>query len=119
MKKRKIIKEENENVKVLIKDHRDRKGGHPHIILEDIEDKHVSVGLSKSDSKGKGSTNYKMQRNYTGKEEDSYMRRQGTVDYKKNYYGPRKGVIHKDDLERAKIYGGRAKEKYLNKGKKK
>ena len=37
-----------DNISVTIKTHHDKKGGHPHIIIEDIDDKHVSASPSQS-----------------------------------------------------------------------
>ena len=111
-------------VSVNIKNHKDKKGGHPHVIMEDIEDKHVSVGLTHDKYKGKGENsgkNYALEHNPLGGKDKSYLRRQGTVDSKESYYSPRKGKMSPKDYARAKEYGGRAKQKYLDrkKGKKK
>lgn len=48
----------------------------------------------------------------------SYMRRQGTVANIKEYSGLYKGVFTKNDYERAKTYGNRAKQKYIENKKK-
>lgn len=85
-------KEGNKNfIKVLIKNHKDTKNSHPHVILEDIEDKHVSVGLSTHPKKGKNSPNYKLEQDPLDSGKESYMRRQGTVSPKKNYIIPELG----------------------------
>lgn len=108
--------------KVLIKSHHDKNGGHPHIILEDIENKHVSVGLSTRATKGANSTkkNYKCQRNPLGGSETSYMRRQGTVAPKYEYGSfASKGYLTSKDYTMAKSIGSRAKSKYLSQKKKK
>ena len=102
-------------VSVKIKNHRDVKGDHPHVIMGDIQDKHVSVGLSTKPKKGKNSTNYKCESNPLGGEGTSYMRRQGTVDKKTNYYGARSGQMSPKDYEQAKVYAERAKQKYIKK----
>ena len=105
-----------EGISVLIKDHHDSNAGHPHVIVEDFEgDKHVSVGLTTQKLKGKNATNYKLEKDPLGEVEESYMRRQGTVDLQKNYSNSRKGKLTKKDYERALLYGQRAKEKYLKK----
>lgn len=107
-------------VPVSIKNHKDNKGGHPHIIVEDLDDKHVSVGLSTKLKKGKGSTNYTMDTSPFGDGKKSYMKRQGTVDPKEMYFNPRQGKITPKDYTRAKEYGDKAKRKYIEKkGKKK
>lgn len=108
-------------IPVRIKKHNDKKGGHPHVILEDFEgDKHVSVGLTSDPKKGKNSTNYKCEVNPLGGEKQSYMHRQGTVapmvEYEKREV---QGALSSKDYERAKIYGDRAKQKYLNSKKQK
>ena len=46
-------------VTVLLKRHRDSQGNHNHVILEDIDDRHVSVGTTSRPKKGKNSPNYK------------------------------------------------------------
>lgn len=106
-------------IAVDIKTHNDSKGGHPHIIVDNVDDKHVSVGLSTKPTKGKGSKNYRMEKSPFNDGKQSYMRRQGTVAAKNEYSGKRKGTITTKDYEQAKIYGGRAKQKYLNKKDKK
>lgn len=68
-------------ISVRIKRHRDKNGGHHHIIVEDIDNKHVSVGLTTKQTKGKNSNrkNYPCERNPLGGKEKSYLRTQGTV----------------------------------------
>ena len=114
----KFFKKKSNDVEVLIKTHRDKKGGHPHVIMETFENKHVSVGLSSSPTKGKGSKNYRMEKSPFNDGKTSYMRRQGTVDYKTEYENPRRGSITKKDHDQAKLYGERAKKKYFCKKKK-
>ena len=36
----------NDFVLITIKTHKDSKGGHPHGIIDNVEDKHVSVGFT-------------------------------------------------------------------------
>lgn len=105
---------------VRIKKHRDKNGGHHNVILEDFEDKHVSVGLTTKPKKGKNATNYKCEIDPLGGKDESYMRRQGIV-VPKTEYEPmeRKGHMSEKDLAQAKIYGERAKQKYLEKGQQK
>ena len=114
-------KQQNGLVPVYIKNHKDKKGGHPHVILGDIDNKHVSVGLTYDKYKGKNHPNYPLEHNPLGGKDTSYLRRQGTVDSKENYYSPRKGQMTPKDLARAKEYGNHAKQKYVDgkKGKKK
>lgn len=106
-------------VSVLLKRHRDSQGNHNHVILEDIDDKHVSVGTTSSPKKGKNSPNYKCENDIIGNGEQSYLRRQGIVDFKKNYSDPKRGRMTVKDYVQAQIYGQRAKEKYLANKKKK
>lgn len=44
----KSTKKAKTDIPVTIKTHKDKNGGHPHIIVDNIDDKHVSVGLSTS-----------------------------------------------------------------------
>lgn len=105
-------------VSVLLKRHRDTQGNHNHVILEDIDDKHVSVGTTTRAKKGKNSPNYKCENDIIGNGEQSYLRRQGIVDFKTNYSDPKQGRMTIKDYAQAKIYGQRAKEKYLAQKKK-
>lgn len=102
---------------ITIKNHKDKKGGHPHVIIEDIDDKHVSVGFTTKPKKGKNSPNYSLAISPLNDNKKSFMRRQGTVDYKSNYYDKRLGVMDKKDYVKAKEYGKSAKNRYLNKKK--
>ena len=106
-------------VPVHIKTHKDKNGGHPHVIVDNIEENHVSVGLSTHAKKGKNSPNYKLSVNPLGGKEDSYMRRQGTVAPKSQYEKPRNGKMTNKDYKKAKEYGDKAKNKYLEKKRKK
>lgn len=105
---------DNGLVPVNIKTHNDKKGGHPHIIVDNVDDKHVSVGLSTKPTKGKGSKNYRLEKSPLNDGKQSYMRRQGTVAQKNEYSGKRKGAMTTKDYEKAKVYGERAKQKYLD-----
>ena len=111
---RRAEKEKSGLVPVTIKKHNDRNGGHPHIIMDDIENKHVSVGLSTKPKKGKNHPNYPLDKSPLDDGKHSYMRRQGIVAPKTEYEGPRKGSITSKDYEQAKVYAERAKQKYLN-----
>lgn len=108
------IKEKQPLVSVKIKDHADKNGGHPHVIIENIDDKHVSVGLTTSPKKGKNHPNYKLGQSPLGDGKISYMRRQGTVAPKKEYMNPRTGKMQSADYNKAKEYGNKAKQKYLS-----
>lgn len=70
-------KEDPAFVSVEMKKHGDKNGGHPHVIVDDIEDKHVSVGLTTQMKKGKNNTNYKLETSPLRDGKTSYMRRQG------------------------------------------
>lgn len=107
------------NVQVKVKRHMDRTGGHPHVILGDIDNNHVSVGITSKKKKGKNSPNYKLENKPLGGEKDSYLRRQGTVAPKNEYDRPRKGELTPKDYAQAREYGERARLKYLEKLRKK
>lgn len=107
-------KAKNNFIPVRIKTHNDKNGGHPHVIMENLGDNHVSVGLSTKPTKGKGSKNYRMEKSPFDDGKQSYMRRQGTVDPKNEYSGQRKGTLTPKDYAQAKVYGDRAKQKYLD-----
>lgn len=106
-------------VKVKIKNHRDKNGGHPHVILESFEDKHVSVGLSTHEKKGKNHPNYRCEVDPLGQGKTSYLRRQGTVDKIENYHGQFSGNMASKDYAKAKQYGDAAKVKYIKEHEKK
>lgn len=111
-------KKETENlIPVRIKRHRDKNGGHHHVIVEDMDNKHVSVGLTTRKTKGKNSNrkNYPCERNPLGGQEQSYMRTQGTVARKQEYdRQEKKGAMTPKDYKKAKEYAEKAKTKYLN-----
>lgn len=106
-------------VDVQIKNYRDKNGGHPHVIVDDIDKNHVSVGFTHSPKKGKGHPNYALEVNPLGGTEQAYMRRQGTVAPRNDYIEPRNGVMTDTDYAKAKEYGERAKQKYIEKKDKK
>lgn len=109
-------------IPVTVKKHRDNQGNHNHVILGSVGNKHVSVGLTTQAKKGKNSTNYRLQKDtldigqkgYKPKN-PTFMRRQGTVDYKTNYHRESKGSMTKKDYKKAVEYGNKAKEKFLQK----
>lgn len=102
-------------VNVVVKTHQDNNGGHPHIIVDDIDNKHISVGLTTKPKKGKNSPNYKLEQSPLNDGKQSYMRRQGTVASTSEYTSPRKGEMTSNDYLKAKEYGEKAKQKYLDK----
>lgn len=108
----------DKEIKVLIKSHKDRNGGHPHVIIENIDDCHVSVGLSTHQKKGankKAGNNYRLKKSPLNDGKHSYMRRQGTVNPTEEYYNPRSGTMIEPDFQKAVEYGERAKQKYIEK----
>ncbi|MBQ4071968.1 MAG: hypothetical protein IJD51_06135 [Clostridia bacterium] len=106
-------------VPVIIKRHRDKNNGHRHIILENIDDRHVSICITSDPKKGRTSTNYKCQTDILGSGKLSYLRRQGYVEPIADYFGPKKRKMAQTDYLRAKVYGERAKQRYLISKKKK
>ncbi len=104
-------------ISVLIKKHNDKNGGHPHIIVDNVDNKHVSVGLTTQSHKGTGPNagkNYSLGNNPIDENaEHTYMRRQATVDNKSNYYNPITGKMTEKDYKKAKENGEKAKKKYL------
>ena len=106
-------------VNIQVKNYRDKNGGHPHVIVDDIDNNHVSVGFTHSPKKGKGHPNYALEINPLGGPEKTYMRRQGTVVPKKDYYEPRTGIMTEKDYAKAKEYGETSKRKYIDKNNKK
>lgn len=106
-------------ITVTIKFKNDKNGGHNHVIVDNIDDNHVSVGLSTKPKKGKNSMNYKLDISPFPDGKKSFLRRQGTVAPKQSYTTPRKGKMTEKDLERAKEYGEKAKKKYIEKKSKK
>lgn len=68
--------------------------------------------------KGRNSPNYACEVDPLGKGKQSYMRRQGTVAPIRDYENcESKGKMSPKDYAKAKEYGDRAKQKYLNKKK--
>lgn len=91
----------------------EKKGGHNHVIVEDIDDKHVSVGLTTKSKKGKNHPNLPLEQSPLGDGKESFVRRQGTVAPKKEYKAPRKGKMTQNDYTKVKKIGEKAKKKYL------
>lgn len=117
--KKKTIKPQRQNavkpndIQVQIKRHDDKNGGHNHVIVGNVDDRHVSVGLTTKVKKGKNAPNYKLEKSPLQDGKQSFMRRQGSVCPKKEYYDARHGTMTKKDYAKAKEYGERAKQKYI------
>ncbi len=110
----------SELVPVTIKDHSDSNGGHPHAIMDNIDNCHVSVGLSTKKTKGKnGGNNYTMEKSPLNNGKASYMRRQAVVRPTREYSNQRQGTMTKKDHAQAKKYADKAKQKYIAKKNKK
>ena len=112
-KKKSTPKKGSKFIPVRIKTHKDKKGGHFHVILETFDGKHVSVGLTTKSKKGKNGTNYALEKSPLDDGKTSYMRRQGTVAPTGEYEKPRKGTMTPKDYGQAKVYGERAKQKHF------
>ena len=112
---KRAAKKEKDAVSIIIKKHKDKNGGHNHIIVDNIDNCHVSVGITTKKKKGKNAPNYGPFPSPLNDGKESYMRRQGQVAPKREYFNERKGLIGKEHYQQAKIYGERAKEKYINK----
>ncbi len=107
---------ERKLVDVEIRKHNDAKGGHPHIMVDTVGDKNVSVGITHSKKKGKNHPNLPLEVNPLGGTEQTFLRRQGTVDNKENYGATAQtGKMTVTDNAKAKQIGERAKQKELNK----
>lgn len=107
-------------IKVKIKNLGTKKGDHPHIILDDIEDNHVSVGLSTKKKKGKSKragTNKKLDHDPLGEGKYSHIRRQATIEKRVRYHKERTGTMTEEDHKVAKGYGEKAKAKWLKRKK--
>lgn len=103
-------------IPVIVRDHRDRNGGHPHVMMDTVDDLEVSVGLTKDKFKGKNNPNYTCVGKPLGGNVVSYLHRQGTVDVPENYSAESvTGQMRPDDYNKAVIYAERAKNKYLAK----
>lgn len=113
------VKESKDLVTVTIKFHGDKNGGHNHVIVKDMGDNHVSVGLSTKSKKGKNHPNYPLEQSPLGDGKKSFMRRQGTVAPKKEYMSPRKGKMTEKDYAQAEVYADRAIEKHKKEQEKK
>lgn len=108
-----------DGVPVQIKTYKDKRGGHPHAIMDNVDDFHVSVGFTTRDKKGSNHPNYKMEKSPLNDGKQSYMRRQATVASKTEYEKPRQGSMTKKDYEYAKRVADRGKQKYISEKNKK
>ncbi len=104
-----------EIVVVPLKRHKDKNDSHYHVIVDNIDENHVSVGFTTKPKKGKNSPNYKLEKSPLDDGKTSFMRRQGTVAPKGEYKNPRKGTMTSKDYSQAQVYAERAKQKYLSK----
>ena len=105
------------DIVVTIKTHKDYNGGHPHAIMDNVDNKHVSVGFSTQKKKGKvkkSGTNYTMEKSPLDDGKQSYMRRQAIVASITEYEKPRRGTMTPKDYEQAKQYADKAKQKYID-----
>ena len=100
---------------VTIKNHKDKKGKHPHAIMDEIDNKNVSVGLTTDNRKGRNATNRKCEVDPLGTGKTSYMRRQATIASKREYDSEsvRLGKMSISDYNQAEVYAERAKQKYF------
>ncbi len=111
-------KSKNTLIPVKIKNHMDSKGGHPHIILGNIDKSHVSIGITHTEKNKNKPKNHKLKSNPLGGKEDSYMKRSATIRPKREYFGSRKGQMDSDDYNKAKSIGDKKMKKYSENKKK-
>lgn len=115
----KNVQVDDSGVPVQIKDHMDNMGGHPHAIMDNVDDCHVSVGLSTHAKKGRNHPNRTMDKSPLGDGKQSYMRRQACVYPIDEYVNPRCGAMSQSDYDYAKQAAEKAKQKYLEQKNKK
>lgn len=118
------MQEQRVLIEVLIKTHNDNKGGHPHVMMDEIqnENKDVSIGLTSDPLKGKNHPNIRLEKDPLDKKDKSYMRRTGTIDDKKNYHSPKRGTMTENDYKKAQKIAEKTKSGHIakqNKNKKK
>ena len=113
-----IEKDKSDIVHIKIKKHNDKKKGHYHGILEDIDGKHLSIGFTRDKFKGKNHPNRALKYDPMERGQTVFMKRQATIDDVKNYK-PKiySGIMFYQDYDKAKEYGQRAKENYYKKKK--
>lgn len=115
MAKKQPNKKDVGDLTVLFKFKRDKNGGHNHAIMDDIDDCHVSVGITSDSKKGKNQTNYRLEKSPFNDGRQSFLRRSGEVNPKNKYISPKIGVMTEKDYNKAKAYADKAKEKYIKK----
>lgn len=94
-------------VKVEIREHKDSKGGHPHIITHESKGRYASVGLTRQPKRGntkKAGRNKKLD-TPVGEAKESYMRRGGIVASKTEYGKPSKVKMTQGNHKLANYYG--------------
>ena len=109
---------QSELVTVNLKFHPDSNGGHHHIIVENLGDKHVSVGVTRDNKYDKKHNNVPLDHSPLSNGQKSYALRKGTVDEKKNYNSPKQGEITTEDAAKVKKIADKAKAKELKKNNK-
>ena len=90
----------NKRKKITIRKHKDKNGGHYHVIGEELVNDYISVGLTTQSTKGSNSKhkNYKLEYDPLGTNKKSYLRKQGIIDKKINYSKEtRKGSLSDKD----------------------
>lgn len=108
---------QSELITVNLKFHPDSNGGHHHIIVENLGDKHVSVGVTTKKKYDKKHNNIPLDHSPLSNGQKSYALRKGTVDIKKNYNSPKQGEITTEDAAKVKTIAYKAKEKEIKKNK--
>lgn len=111
------MQEQRVLIEVLIKTHNDNNGGHPHVMMDEIqgENKDVSVGLTTHQFKGKNHPNIRLEKDPLDRKDKSYMRRTGTVDNKRAYHSPKQGTMTANDYKKAQKIANTAKSGYIAK----
>ncbi len=84
-------------ITVTIQYKRDKKGGHPHIIVYYLGDDRISVGITHK-KRNRGHNNYQLQINPLGGPEISYLHRHAEISNKSMFRGKaRDGKLSKKD----------------------
>lgn len=105
-------------ITVSLKFHPDSNGGHHHIIVENLGDSHVSVGLTTSKKFDKKHNNIPLEHSPLSNGKPSFILKKGTVDKKRNYNSPKQGQITQNDAVKVKNVADKAKATATKKGKK-
>ncbi len=86
-------------ITVTIQYKRDKKGGHPHIVVYYLGDDRISVGITHS-RKSQGYNNYQLQINPLGGDEISYIHKHAERSNKSMFRGrARNGKLSKKDYK--------------------